>query len=61
MSTLFKKPNREIDRIFIHCTASENASYNTVVDGIFGSATARAVREFKKEHNLYASDIVHYD
>ena len=30
MSTLFIKPNREVDRIFIHCTATENASYNTV-------------------------------
>jgi N-acetyl-anhydromuramyl-L-alanine amidase AmpD len=28
------------------------------IDGIFGSATARAVREFKKAHNLYASDVV---
>ena len=30
MSTLFIKPKRAIDRIFIHCTATENASYNNV-------------------------------
>ena len=28
------------------------------IDGIFGAGTARAVKAFKKEHNLYASDIV---
>ena len=30
MSTLFRKPNRQVDRIFIHCTATENPSYNNV-------------------------------
>ena len=30
MSTLFIKPNRQVDRIFIHCTATENASYNNI-------------------------------
>ncbi len=27
-------------------------------DGIFGPMTARAVKAFKKKHNLYSSDIV---
>jgi len=28
--SIFKKPNRAIDRIFIHCTATENRAYNTI-------------------------------
>ena len=27
-------------------------------DGIFGAGTAKAVKDFKKEHNLYGSDVV---
>ena len=30
MSNLFIKPNRRIDRIFLHCTATESTSYNNV-------------------------------
>ena len=30
MSNLFIKPNRKVDRIFLHCTASDSTSYNTV-------------------------------
>jgi len=30
MGELFKKPKRKVDRVFIHCTATESRSYNTI-------------------------------
>ena len=70
---MFTRPEREVDRVFLHCSASDNPEHDSIdtvqhllseaghpleEDGLFGQATLEAVRAFQRQHGLRPDGIV---